>query len=187
MDALTRPMDTAELFRHICDVLKEKDMIPSILDYALPCNSHISLTTPEISFRNNLDYGASEGIYLDLWIAIYKDGKDVQEKLGTFKTLLADGVAMQIMGKLLADFIVEGYQYIRMNSDNFNWEGWEVYAFDSNGNRTSWSSSHGSKDDAIARKDKILDQYPKVVIRDNVTHMEEYYEKEKTGYENHEI
>ena len=59
-------MTTADLFNKICDILKEKGTFPEILDYALAESTPIPITTYEFSLKNNLDYGGSEGIYLDL-------------------------------------------------------------------------------------------------------------------------
>lgn len=105
MDILKKPMDTAEFFTKICDILNDKGIMPGILDYAIPAHNPVLITTSGFSFRNNLDYGSNEGIYLDIWITFDKGGRNVQKGLGTFKTLLEDGTAMETMGKLLAGFI----------------------------------------------------------------------------------
>lgn len=65
---MNKPMTTAELFDKICNILKEKGLYPDILDYALAEYTPKPITNYEYSLRNNLDYGGSEGIYLDLWI-----------------------------------------------------------------------------------------------------------------------
>lgn len=92
------------------------------LDYALAESTPKPITTYEYSFRNNLDYGGSEGIYLDLWIETDTDGGAKRDKLGTFKTLETSGDAMHIMANLLADFIVEGSAYVNAHLDDFCWE-----------------------------------------------------------------
>lgn len=33
------------------------------------------ITTYEFEFKNNLNYGGNEGIYLDLWIEYFADGE----------------------------------------------------------------------------------------------------------------
>lgn len=176
MDILKEPMDTAEFFTKICGILDGKGIMPGILDYAVPAHNPVLITTSGFSFRNNLDYGSNEGIYLDIWITFDKGGRNIQKGLGTFKTLLEDGAAMETMGRLLAGFIVEGYQYINSNPDNFNWEGIDVYAFDSNGNKAGFSYSCKNMDSAVCRKDRLLKKYPRVAIRDNATHNEKFYE-----------
>lgn len=177
METLTKPMDTAEFFTKICSILDGKGIMPGILDYAIPVHNPVLITTSGFSFKNNLDYGSNEGIYLDIWITFDKGGGNVQKGLGTFKTLLEDSAAMETMGKLLAGFIVEGYQYINNNPDSFNWEGIDVYAFDSNGNKAGFSYSCRDMDSAVYRKDRFLKKYPRVAIRDNATHNEKFYER----------
>ena len=108
---MNKPMTTAELFEKICGILKEKGLYPGILDYALAASTPKPITTYEYSFRNNLDYGGSEGIYLDLWIEYFNKGKKCQYGLGTFKTLYEDEKAMHRMAGLLADFVVEEQVY----------------------------------------------------------------------------
>lgn len=175
METLTEPMNTAEFFTEICNILKEKGMMPAILDYALPVHSPVFIMTAEFEFKNNLDYGSSEGIYLDIWIIFDEDGRKEQQKIGTFKTLFEDYPAMEAMGKLLAGFIFEGYQYVNKNLDNFSWQGWEVYAFDDNGKKTDLSYSCNSIGNTIVKKDKFLDHYSKAVIRNNETRDEKIY------------
>ena len=177
MDILKKPMDTAEFFTKICDILTGKGRMPDILDYAIPAYNNVLITTSELEFKNNLDYGSSEGIYLDIWIIFDRDGRNVQEKLGTFKTLLEDGAAMETMGKLLAGFIFEGYQYINSNPGNFNWEGIDVYAIDSDGNKAGFSYYCENMEEAVYRKDKLLKNYPRVIIRDNTTRNKKFYER----------
>ena len=181
METLKRPMNTAEFFTKICDILTDKGMMPSILDYALPVYNPVLITTSEFEFKNNLDYGSSEGVYLDLWLEIDKDDKTIKAELGTFKTLLEDYPAMEAMGKLLAGFIFEGRKYVNKNLDNFNWQGWEVYAFDDNGKKAGFSYSCSSMDSAIVQKDKLMEYYPKVVIRDNETRNEKFYGRSKVA------
>lgn len=41
------------------------------------------LTTTEYGIKSHLDYGANEGIYLDLWILIHTDIGVKEQKLGT--------------------------------------------------------------------------------------------------------
>ena len=39
--ALTRPMTTEEYFNKICDILKQKNLMPDIMDYALATHDPI--------------------------------------------------------------------------------------------------------------------------------------------------
>lgn len=116
---MNKPMTTADLFNKVCDILKEKGLFPEILDYALAENTPAPVTSHEYCLKNNLDYGGSEGIYLDLWIETDTDGGMKRNKLGTFKTLEDSRDAMYIMAKLLADFIAEESAYVNANLDDF--------------------------------------------------------------------
>ena len=175
--ALKRPMTTEEFFNTICDILKQKNLMPDILDYALATSNPVSLTTYEFELKNNLDYGGSEGIYIDLWIEFYRENERIQKGLGTFKTLREDREGMQIMGRLLADFIVEENAYVNANLDDFTWEGVDVHPIDGDGKRLSWGYSCPSMERALEKKDELLKKYPSVIVRDNATRKETVYKK----------
>lgn len=173
---MDKPITTADLFNKICDILKEKGTFPDILDYALPERDQIPITTYDYGLKNNLDYGGSEGIYLDLWLITYSDNDEPQnQKLGTFKTLKDDHTAMRTMGNLLADFIVETRAYINANRDDFTWEGVDIRIFDVNGKELSWRYSCENMERALQLKDELLQKYSRVVIRDNASREETSY------------
>lgn len=172
---LNKPMTAADLFNKICDILKEKEAFPDILDYAVVEHDLIPITTYEFGLGNHLDYGGSEGIYLDLWITIYGDNEPQHKSLGTFKTLRDDPESMRIMGKLLADFIIETRAYVNANLDDFTWEGADIRIFDENDKQLNMGYSCGSMERALKKKDEFLQKYPRVVIRDNATREETSY------------
>lgn len=172
---MDKPMTTADLFNKICDILKEREVFPDILDYALAESTPMPITTYEYNLKNNLDYGGSEGIYLDLWIVTYTGNEPRNKRLATFKTLRDDHDAMRIMGQLLADFIVEERTYVNANLDDFTWDGVQVRAFDENGKKLNWSYSCANMEGALVKKDELLKKYPRVVIRDNATREEKSY------------
>lgn len=166
-------MNTEEFFNKIYGILKEKDLIPDILDYSLPSSHPTPITTYEFDLKNNLSYGGNEGIYLDLWIEYDKNNK---ARVGTFKTLLQDREAMRTMALLLADFIVEEYTYVNANLDDFTWEGADVYVFDENGKKL-FGYSCSSMEAALKKKDELLKKYGRVIVRDNKSRKEKVFEK----------
>ena len=172
---MKRPMTTEEFFNKICGVLKERGMMPDILDYALAAYEPAPMKTYEYSIRNKLDYGGNEGIYLDLWIEHYEDNKKCINDVGTFKTLREDDEAMHIMANLLADFVIEERRFVNANLDDFTWRGVDVYAVDENGRRYGWGYSCKTMETAMKKKDELLHQYPQVVVRDNETRKEKIY------------
>ena len=91
---MKKPMTTEELFHKILNILKDKGKLPDILDYSLADGNSVPIRTYEFNLRSNLDYGGSEGIYLDLWIEYFNKGEKCQHGLGTFKTLYEDEKAM---------------------------------------------------------------------------------------------
>lgn len=173
--AKKRPMTTEEFFNRINGILKEKGKLPDILDYGLATHEPVSIMTYEFELKNNLDFGGSEGIYLDLWIAYVEDGKRCTKELGIFKTLGTDERAMHMMAALLADFIMEGYAYVNANLDDFTWKGAEVYVIEESGEKSQWGYSCGTMESALKRKDGLLKKYPKVIVRDNATREEKIY------------
>lgn len=170
-----RPMTTEELFDKICAILKEKGNLPDILDYGLATHKPVPIRTYEFELKNNLDYGSSEGIYLDLWIEYYEDNQRQQSGLGTFKTLGVSNKDMRIMATLLADFIIEEYAYVNANLDDFTWEGADVHPIDESEKRSGWGYSCRTMEAALKRKDDLLKKYPEVAVRDNATRKEKIY------------
>lgn len=177
-NTLKKPMTTEEFFNKICSILKEKNLMPDILDYALATHDPVPMTTYEFDLRNNLGYGGNEGIYIDLWIEYYQDGKRIKSELGTIKTLCEDNEGMHMMGRLLADFIIEEYAYVNSNLDDFTWEGADVHAMDENGNKLRCGYSCASMESALKKKDEFLKKYPAAIVRDNRTRKEKIYKRE---------
>ncbi len=172
---MDRPMTTTEFFDKLCGILKAGGMMPDILDYGIAERKGVPMRTSEFSLKNCLDYGGSEGIYLDLWMEYEEEGCCTRARLGTFKTLEDDRSAMRTMAVLLADIIVEGYAYVRKNSDDFTWEGFHVYALDSAGKKSAWHYECASEKQALEKKDELLGKYPAVIIRSNSTRREAAY------------
>lgn len=169
---MERPMTTKEFFNKICRILKEKGRLPDILDYGVAAGDPLPIRTYPFDLKHNLAYGSSEGIYLDLRIGYPDRDEECRRELGTFKTLRDDREAMHIMAALLADFILEGYAYVNANLDNFTWEGADVRGIKANGQEEVWAYSCDSMEQALKRKDELLEKYPEVSVRDNATRKE---------------
>lgn len=171
---MKKPMTTEELFDKIKDNLKVQGKIPTILDYGLATRNPVPITTYQFDLRSKLAYGGNEGIYLDLWIEYFANKEKQRKGLGTFKTLDESNEAMHIMAGLLADFIIEEYAYVNANLDDFTWEGADVHAFDINGKQCGGYTCN-TMESALNTKDRLLEKYPQVVIRDNATRKEKIY------------
>lgn len=173
---MKRPMTTKEYFKTICKILSEKGKIPkNILDYFLPTSKEIPIKTYEFNLKNNLDYGGSEGIYLDLFISFTSKEEKKLCSLGTFKTLQEDAKAMHTMATLLADFLIEGCSYVNQHLDDFTWKGFDVHILGEDGTTSSWGYTCSDIETAKKRKEKLLQSYPQVVIRNNATRKETIY------------
>lgn len=175
---MKRPMTTAEYFNKVCKILKEKGVMPqNFLDYSLATSNPVPMKTYQFNVRNNLDYGGSEGIYLDLWIEFYEDGEKQIHDVGIFKTLLDGQEAMRTMAQLLADFVAEQHRYVNEHLDDFTWTGVDVYPVGMNGTKLNFGYSCATMEKALVRKEELLQKCPCVVVRDNATRKETRYMK----------
>lgn len=175
------PMTTGELFELLCSKLKESgvwtEKTDEFLDYALGSNRNVQILTPDFTIRNNLDYGDSEGIYLDLGITIYHGNEKPENRdLGTFKTLRRDDEAMREMASLLAELVI---QIRQLDRDDFRWTGANVTGIKESGERFSYSYICPTMEMALKEKDKLLNRCPEVVVRDNRTRKEVVYKRKE--------
>lgn len=182
---MNKPMTTEELFNKIYGIMKEKGKLPDILDYGLATNNPVPIRTYQFDLKNNLDYGGSEGIYLDLWIEYFTNSERRVNGIGTFKTLSTSNEAMHTMASLLADFIIEEYAYANGNLDDFTWEGADVHPIDESGKKISWGYSCGSMERALEKKEELLEKYPQIVVRDNATRKEILYSRRDENQDHH--
>lgn len=176
---MKRPVTTAELFDRIRNILKEKGMVPDILDYGTAACFPVLIRTSEFELAGSLAYGASEGIYLYFWIVYYTDGERQERALGTFKTLYGDRTALHIMAGLQADFMAEWDAYVKENRDDFVWEGADIYLLDAGGRKTGQGYYCSSMEAALKKKDSLLERYLCVAVRDNSTRKEQVFRREK--------
>lgn len=120
-------MTLLELFKELVNRLSEKGILPKpdqrhesdvglqldynysndFLDYVLSkeCDS-TELKPNQCIVHGDLNYGSSEGIYLDL--SIETENCETFD-FGTIKTLSDDRFAMHAMASLLADILVESW------------------------------------------------------------------------------
>ena len=120
----TTPYTVESFFTAVNGILKEKGMLPDILDYALPGwhKAEHQLKNNEFEIVSKLDYGESEGIYLDLAV---RDSGCLYD-LGTYKTLKDTDDAMRTMGSLLGSFMAESARIRNQNYDDFTWSGYSA-------------------------------------------------------------
>lgn len=156
---------TEQLFNRIIKDLKMKGYYPISVDYSNG-NSWKStdLETSDISILTNLDYGSSEGIYLNISFAFSENGIKKIVPAGTVKTLGTEHVDMRTMAKLLGDFIYFGYSYIEEHSDDFLWSGRVIKFYKDKEVAMSYYCSDEQKAEEIASKS--LKSYSSIEICD---------------------
>ena len=124
------PYTTAELFNIIDKKLKENGKLPGILDYGLPEHSDIQIKSYEWDLIGIVNFGGSEGIYLDLYCRGETGNDTKQVPVGTYKTLHEDLDAFKEMGDLNAEFVFETRSLVNKNMDDFTWMGYNIYEQD---------------------------------------------------------
>ena len=82
-----------------------------------------------------------------------------------------------MMGKLLADVLIESKRYINEHLDDFAWEGTDVYVVDQDGNKVCQYHMISSMEQAMHLKGELLNKYFIVIMRDNATRKETVYKK----------
>lgn len=129
-EARKKPFRRAEFFDLIMKIIEDKGLVPDglCLDYALATSElkDGDLDTYAFDVQSNLDFGGNEGIYIDLGIWRYRDGKRVIEPLGTIKTLDESDDAMRLMGSLLGSLVAEIRHYVNAHLEDFDWYGYKV-------------------------------------------------------------
>lgn len=94
----------------------------AILDYILPCahetgqKEQVELTAYEFDFEAHLNWGGSEGIYIDCYLTgkFDESGRFVLP-IGTIKTLKRDLEAAKIMGELCGVLTYYASHYVNQN------------------------------------------------------------------------
>lgn len=100
-----KPLTTTVLYKKLWNAAELKGLPRVEIDYQLPEMEETVITDSSYSIGCNLDYGGSEGIYLDLYAEV-NDGKNGYKRvrIGTVKTLDESDDAMRAMAELLATF-----------------------------------------------------------------------------------
>lgn len=121
---------TDELFRMIDGKLKQAGMLPDILDYGLPTQEHRSVKTISWDTIGIVNFGSSEGVYLDIYLMGDIGGRQTERvKLGTYKTLSEDKEAFKAMSILNAEFVFAMREFVNAHMDDFNWIGYDVHFY----------------------------------------------------------
>lgn len=116
----------AVLMQAVVDLAKQNccyDKAEKIMDYFLPEESNVhELTDCRFDFYAVVNFGGSEGIYIDCFISGYYDekvNKSMKLPCGTFKTLRDDLEAMKIMGELAGALTYWANYYVNREIDRY--------------------------------------------------------------------
>ena len=174
MDTLKRPYTTAELFDCLLLQLNKDNKVPDLLDYAITSKYDIQeLRYYEFSVGYHLQYGGSEGIYLDVYI----EGDWGQQgrtehyySIGTCKTLRTDDDAMIEMAKLGAWFVITGDKVVREQVDDLTWKGYSAKLTKNRDGKSLWLEC-SSMELIVQNLSKYgdMDSLYDVVVRNNET------------------
>lgn len=114
------------LFTTITNTLKEKGLLPDILDYSQAKFEELPIKNYEFDILGDLNFGGNEGIYLEMYIEGYLGNNHTKISLGTFKTLNEDIESLKTMAVLQANFMWYCREFVGDNLDDFTWEGRDV-------------------------------------------------------------
>ncbi|MDD5596505.1 MAG: hypothetical protein PHV82_01090 [Victivallaceae bacterium] len=115
-----------ELFNKIYEAARKAGELARLIeieDYHLAETFHVSkLTDYNFDVLYMLNYGSSEGAYIDAHIAGFFDESKERKrlKLGTIKTLETDLNAMKIMGEACGILTHFAREYINANLNDFS-------------------------------------------------------------------
>lgn len=117
---------------------REKE-IDSFVDYASASKEYLygkKEIVEDISFVCRLNYGGSEGIYLDVYAEKYTGNEMDRFNIGTVKSLNEDAETFEKMGQLFGRFVGKAKEFIQKNSVDFEFENTIlVRSFDAEGNK----------------------------------------------------
>lgn len=161
------------LFDKVVEILKEQGKLPDILDYSLHEHTPKEFSDYQFNCGYMLDYGGSEGIYLDVFVKGLCDETENHSRvfLGTFKTLQTSEDAMVEMGKLAGYFSFALSKYVNSNLDYFTWKGFDVNFYKED-DSYAFGYSCSTKEKAMQRAEENKEKYAKVILRDNRTREE---------------
>ena len=161
------------LFDTVVKVLKDEHKLPDILDYHIASHNLSEFSNYEFNTMYKLDFGGSEGIYLDCFVEGKCDDTDntIRVSLGSFKTLQTSEDAMVSMGKLAGHFTYALSKYVNTNLDDFTWTGADVNFYKEDG-EYAYGYSCTSMERALQLAEENKARYAKVLVRVNKTRIE---------------
>lgn len=169
-----------DLFREVNESLRAKGLLPEILDYGIP--SGLGAPIRDICFNviGIVDFGGSEGIYLDIYIDGDIGTGDTQRlRIGTYKTLEEDKEAFKTMSDLNVEFVFEAKNYVSEHRDELTRTGYKVHFYDGQTLRIGYISPDYGRALECVRKnfERMADRVTHALVINCDTGEEEKIEK----------
>lgn len=185
MSERKKPYTTAELFEIINAKLKAEGLLPeSILDYGLATRNVIPVKKIEWDTIGIVNFGDSEGIYLDIYLdgVIDEENERKHASCGLYKTLETNKNAFKTMSDLNAEFVFALREMVYENMDDFTWTGYDVRLYSDDGKYHYGYSEAPSLERAKSLAERDINRYngklAYAIIVDNATKKETRYEPE---------
>lgn len=181
---------TDQLFNMVNEKLMEDGLLPDILDYSLSSRYSFPVKNVEWDCVGRVNFGGSEGIYLDLYLEGNTgseeviDGDDVKESrilIGTYKTLLTDRDAYRAMCILQAEFVYTLKDFVRDHWDDFNRTGHSIHFYRDGEKRMAYYATTMERAKSLASVGFAQYGYDYAIIIDNETGEEERIENTLGG------
>ncbi len=160
----------SELFYVIVKELQEEGRMPDILEYALPTSEHREFRDYGFDVLGRVNYGGSEGIYLDLFYNGIIDNRSNTEcekgEIGTIKTLEDNDEAFRKMAVLMADFQIKARSFINAHLDDFTWNGFNIRYYEKESDEQVYGVTKKRTElieDAVSEAKRTLEKYPQYV------------------------
>lgn len=167
------PYTTVELFDKINNELKEKNLLPDILEYGIPNTRKHQILSYEWDLIGIVRHGGNEGIVLNLYC--YGDTGNGMQKtpVGIYKTLREDKDAFKALSDLNTEFVFAVRGLMQKNIDDFTWQGYNVYEQEANEGRIFPRYEVSEWRRALSRAEEMASdkRHPvsRVLLRDNST------------------
>ena len=173
-----------KIFKLIMNQLQSENRVPDILDYDLATHYTHELRDYAFDVIGHVNYGGSEGIYVDLFCQGNIGGKDGAGTydLGTIKTLRTDDDAFRQMAVLMADFQIAATRFVNAHLDDFTWTGYDIDYFRAGETERSYGITEKAIrnfDEAIEEAKRTMKRFP-YYVKAVITHNAD--EKTKTVY-----
>ena len=174
---MKRPYTNKELFSIINSRLKDAGVLPDILDYGLEASDEVAIRSYHWDTIGIVNFGGSEGIYLDIyaWGNVTQEDRQEKIKLATYKTLSESKQAFKVMSDLNAEFVFATKDFVNAHLDDFQWTGWTIRFYDENDDNNYGVICYRNGD-AIPTAKRYLrqfsDRYSYAVVIENSTRKE---------------